>query len=338
MAQSEPAPADGPAELRLGALPCAGGDVVYTPGAGLRLGETGLSLGGYGRVDLTRDEGDPAELALEGLSLFTIWDPLSRLRLFAETELEEAVHVDERGHGGISDLEFAVERLYGDATLSDRIHVRAGKFLTPVGRWNLIHAAPLVWTTSRPLITIVPFATHTTGAMVHGNLNAAGSVSYSVFGQFVDSFETSSDEIDPADRSGGFRLELSPTSSWAVGSAYVAAHRDSSWSHVAGADVLWRRRPIEIMSEAVVENSDSGGRTQWGLYVQTVVEVRSGWFAVARYEHFRRRVPSMEINLAALGLAYKPLGFLVLKGEYLLADERADESPPGLKFSFAILF
>ena len=247
-AQSEATNLKDPAQLQLGSLPFNGGDVVYKPGAGLRLGDTGLSLGGYSRVDLSRDEGGPARLAIEDLSLFTIWDPVPRFRVFSELEAEDAAHVDDHGRGGTSEHKFTLERLYGDVAFSDRVNLRVGKFLTPIGRWNLIHAAPLVWTTSRPLVTIVPFATHTTGVMLFGNLDTNGSITYSAFGQFVDSFETSSEELNPADRSAGFRLELSPSSTWAIGTTYTGANRHSAWNHLGGADALWRKQPVEIMS------------------------------------------------------------------------------------------
>jgi hypothetical protein len=43
-----------------------------------------------------------------------------------------------------------VERLYLDYLHSDALATRLGKHLTPIGRWNLRHADPLVWTATRP--------------------------------------------------------------------------------------------------------------------------------------------------------------------------------------------
>src|SRR5207247_6355632 len=60
-------------------LPTPAGELRYTPGRGLRVGDTGLTLGGYGAVDLTRDEGGAATFTFEDLSFFFIWDPTARL-------------------------------------------------------------------------------------------------------------------------------------------------------------------------------------------------------------------------------------------------------------------
>ncbi|TMA97591.1 MAG: hypothetical protein E6J70_15190, partial [Deltaproteobacteria bacterium] len=56
-------------------LPTRVGDVRYTPGRGLRAGDTGLTLGGYVALDLTRNEGGPARFTVEDAGLFFIWDP-----------------------------------------------------------------------------------------------------------------------------------------------------------------------------------------------------------------------------------------------------------------------
>ncbi len=67
-----------------------------------------------------------------------------------------------------------LERLYADVYLAPAATLRLGKFLTPIGRWNLIHADPLMWTTSRPLVTFQPFATDTTGGMLYGSVHPLG--------------------------------------------------------------------------------------------------------------------------------------------------------------------
>src|SRR5690242_12919689 len=67
------------------------GRLEYTPGRGLRVGDTNLVLGGYSTVELSREDGGRAEFGLSNLSLFVIWDPLARLHLFAELEGEDLV-------------------------------------------------------------------------------------------------------------------------------------------------------------------------------------------------------------------------------------------------------
>src|SRR5207244_8441115 len=117
-------------------------------------------------------------------SLFFIWDPTKRLHLFSELD------VVEQDEPSAPRRTFQTERLYGDLAALDWLNLRVGKFLTPVGRWNLIHARPLVWTTSRPLVTELPFDRFTTGAMLFGSrFPGTGTLTYSLYGQFTDQFD-----------------------------------------------------------------------------------------------------------------------------------------------------
>jgi hypothetical protein len=328
-----------PDEVAAIALPSPVGALTYTPGRGLHLGDTHLTLGGYSNVNLTRDEGGPANLALDDLSLFVTWDPLPRIHLFSELEFEDLVEVDDHGNGGTNAWDFIAERLYGDFTLTDQVGFRVGKFLTPVGRWNVIHAQPLVWTTSRPLATLLPFDPHTTGAMLYGSAPApAGGLGYSLYGQFTDQLDPS---VEPqlAQRSGGARLEYTAWPGWSVGASYLAflARQRRGlpidrWEHLAGLDALYRRGPLEVMGEFAWE------RDQWGLYLQASLEVLPHIFAVGRYEYFDQPAPFPAVHIGVAGIDWAPRPYLLFKSEYLFSDHRAEESPPGFKSSVAVLF
>ena len=318
------------------------GTISYTPGRGARLGETGFALGGYSSLDLVRDEGSPARLSLDDLSFFLIADPTPRVHLFSELEIEDLVEIDDHGRGGATDANFVLERLYGDLAFSDHLALRAGKFLTPVGRWNVIHAQPLVWTTSRPLATLLPFDVHTTGAMLFGSFfQEKRTLSYELFGQFTDQLydtEPHRPTWPRTDRSGGARLEYGTSGGWSIGTTYLAFTDAGRWRHVTGLDGLWRSDSVELMSEFVHSAASDGAGTEWGLYLQAVGEVLPRIYLVGRYEHYEQRAPGPTVNIGVAGLAFKPLPYLLLKVEYLFADERCEESPPGFKSSVAILF
>jgi hypothetical protein len=69
-----------------------------------------------------------------------------------------------------------------------------------------------------------------------------------------------------------------------------------------------------------------------------VLRVLARTYLVGRYEHFDQRAPGPQVNLIVTGLAFKPVPYVVLKAEYLFADHVAQNSPPGVKTSVAILF
>ena len=312
------------------------GEVTYTPGRGLALGDTGLLLGGYGNLVVSRNEGAPATLDFQDASLFVLWRLTQRLHVFSELEFEHVVEIDTEGDLGSPNERFTVERLYADYTVADAFAVRGGTFLTPVGRWNLLHAPPLVWTTSRPLITDHPFDPNGTGAMVHGSFFPdAGVLSYTLYGQFAGLPEGNPD-FRPVDHAAGARLEFAPLSNLSLGASYRGAEHRNGWSQLGGLDGLWQWSWFEVQGEALVERGTPGA-TQWGLYLQGAVELVSRLYLVERYEHYDgpRGAPA---DLIASGLLYRLFSNTVLKTEYLAAAARAPYGSPGFKASAAVLF
>jgi hypothetical protein len=259
-----------------------------------------------------------------------------RVHVFSELEYEDVFRIDDHGDAESPDEALTVERLYGDVAVTDALNVRAGIFLTPVGRWNLIHAAPLVWTTSRPLSTERPFDPDLTGVMLFGSVfPSGGTLTYSVYDQFGEPIE-GDPEFDPADHSVGGRLEYTSDAFWSVGASYLAARRDGAWRHLGGADVLWSHPRGEVMSELVI--ADGGRGFEWGGYVQAALAVTDRLALVDRYEHYAAPGPAPSVNLISVGAAFRLLPTVVLKAEYLIADRSAPGAEPGFKTSIATLF
>lgn len=309
------------------------GDVTYAPSRGLHVRNLGLTLGGYSNAIFGRNEGEGATLELDAVSLFMIVDPTPRLHVFSEIEYADSVVIggDER-----HDEALTVERLYADVRVDDAMNVRAGIFLTPVGRWNVMHAAPLVWTTSRPLTTET-FDPNLTGFMFFGSVFPKGrALTYYVFDQFAPPIE-GNPEFDPADHSVGGRLELGLGPAWSIGTSYLAARRRGDWRQLAGLDLLWTGALVEVMGEATIADGGGGG-LEWGGYLQAVRTVTERLSLVGRYEHFAAATPRPSTDLMSLGLAFCPVPGVILKTEYLIAARAAPQTEPGFKASIAALF
>lgn len=314
------------------------GDITYTPGRGFRIGNTGLTLGGFAHLVDAHPEGEPAELELDDTSLFVIWDPHPRLHFFSEIEYGDVFRIDSKGNVGSPLDRLTVDRLYGDLLFNDLINLRAGIFRTPVGRWNVIHAPPLVWTTEQPLVTEQPFAPNLTGVMLFGSIFRSGGVlEYSLYDQFAGPLENNPD-FEPADHSTGARLEYTADRGWSVGASYLAAKRNGEWSHLGGLDFLWTHGRFELMAELTAVG-ERGGKGQGGGFVQTVFGVTDRIFLVQRFEHYVHAGDGpRHVNLITIGLAYRPFPAVVLKAEYLVTDKRDPEEPAGFYASIATLF
>ena len=213
-----------------------------------------------------RDEGEPAQLSLDDLSLFVIWEPLARLRFFSELEYADVFDVDDRG----ARREPARSRRRSSASTSTsasptRVNLRGGIFLTPVGRWNVIHAAPLVWTTSRPLThrdAVRPERDRGHAVRValpvggHADLQRLRSVRRPDRGQSATSIPPITASADGCSTTptvaGRSARATSPRSATATGASST------------GLDFLWSQRPLEVMGEAVIDAGD-GRRAAVGL-------------------------------------------------------------------------
>ncbi len=339
-------PLSSPAQEQLSAEPSelgeapilSAGSLKYRPGRGFRLGSSGLVFGGFTNVKAETEQEAGGEFAIDNVNVFIIFDRFTRFRAVAELQLKDVFVADEK-HTGAQDFGFDVRRLFGDFTLLDELHVRAGTFLTPVGYWNLILAPPLTWTTESPLIVEeVFFQPTTTGLMVHGSTGVgSGQFGYSLFSQFLDPLQEDSD-LNPPDHTAGARLTYDPAPGWSVGATYQAAETDSDWSHLGDVFLLWQQERGEVLGESLVQDGDGFGSPQWGAYLQGVLHVFGPFSLVGRYEHANLD-EEPAVNVVTVGGVWKPFPFMALKAEYRFADDKLENgSLDGFYSSFTSFF
>lgn len=174
-------------------------DSAYRLGGGYPVSDTGLRIGGYANAEAGAPRATPGYFDLSDLSLFLTWDNGSRLRFFSELEAGDILNTGNKEGLVTQKTSFEFERFYIDNLVNNNLTVRLGKFLTPIGQWNITHAAPLVWTTSRPVATEDLFSTHASGLMLHGSVIVAKrQLEYSVYGDV-------SENIDPHRSQKSFR-------------------------------------------------------------------------------------------------------------------------------------
>jgi hypothetical protein len=313
----------------------------YAPGQGWHLPRTDIGIGGYGALSYANFEDEVGRLAVDDISLFLHWESEGRLRAFAELGLETPLVETTSGHFS-SQTYVALERAYLDYLYSDKLSLRLGKFLTPIGRWNVIHADPLVWTTSRPLITEQAFPTNATGIMLFGSLPVFGhAIDYSVYGTVGADWRPNPD-LDPFSEAYGAHLSTAVTPNSELGVSLVSFEQRSSVGErrkLLGLDYLWSRNRYEISAEAAYRFSDEGSRfDEKGLFVQGVVPLSARLYAVGRYEFYDAAGSATDLNLWVWGLAFKPNASLVLKMETRTGGGRSARAPESVQASVAFLF
>ena len=313
----------------------------YQLGQGYRLGDSGLTLGGYSTVSAEKLRDEPTRTALDDLSLFVWWDSEGRWKFFSELDYENVLAHPSRRHDG-EGIYLALERLYFDYAWSDALNFRIGKFLTPIGRWNLIHATPLVWTTSRPLITGQTFPTNVTGLMVTGTLSVLDrGIDYAVYASNGREIRPNP-AIDPFYEVIGGHLgaSLSVESQLGVSLAtYEQKQNRDERKRLVGLDYVWSRQRYEISAEGVYRFSDNGNRwDEKGAFLQAVAPLSEKLYAVGRYELFRRAGQAEVTQLWVGGLNYRIDRAIVLKAEWIGSKHNTINAPQGLMSSLSVLF
>lgn len=131
----------------------------YELGQGWPVGKYLLS--GYANIEVVDRFDAPSKLDLDDLSLFASGRISQWANPFIEVELSKHTLIQQGG--GSAGGDFIVERFYNDAMLSAHDTLRVGKILTPLGDWNLVHAAPLIPVITRPYTAARGFDAYMSG-------------------------------------------------------------------------------------------------------------------------------------------------------------------------------
>lgn len=316
-------------------------DLNYRLGEGLRVADTGFSLGGYATASYENLRHAPSRIALDNLSLFVWWQGDGRWKFFSEFDYENVLASNSAGQEG-EDHYLALERLYLDYALNDTTTLRAGKFLTPIGRWNLIHATPLVWTTSRPLFTTETFPTNATGLMVNGTLPAvAQGFEYSLYASSGNELRANP-ALDPFSEALGAHLAFPVLADGQVGFSYVAFEQEQAQDekkNLIGFDFVWSRNRYEFSAEGVYRFSDKGNAwDEKGAFGQLVVPLTEKLYAVGRYEVYQPAQEDQAAHLLVAGLNYRYTPAIVLKAEWISGNNNHIGAPEGFMSSVSLLF
>lgn len=314
----------------------------YQWGRGVSWPAVNFSIGGYFKASYQHPDRLGDKTALDDLSLFIAWSPHQRIRFFSEVETDNWISTD-----GIDKLNNVIraERLYVDLLASEATTVRLGKFLTPVGRWNITHAAPLIWTTTRPLVTERRlFTSHASGVMLmqrwvidDRNLD-------------VSLYADDSSDLDVVDNELGFdnalggRINVELSEQLQLGASFIDYKNKSvtrkTRNDLFGVDMLWKKNGYEIELEAIYRRADDRQGDESGLYLQGVAPLSDKFYAVGRYEYVNgthRFIPT-DTHIGVAGLAFRPYTPLVFKAEYLFGDQNEYVAPSGFFASIAMFF
>lgn len=325
----------------------------------------GLTFSGYGTLQLlapdargrslpTPVESNAAEddsqysrrarLGLSHLSAIGWWEPTPEWKVLTEVDLQDVVQLPAHTalDGQNSEAYIALDRLYVDYRANDSLSVRAGKFLTPIGRWNQEHSDPQVWTVLRPLISQSAFPTNATGLMIFGSLPVGGQwIDYQTYAADGGEWRPSP-RSRPFDRALGARLSTSLNPDFQLGVSVSQFRQDGLGSRefdLVAADVTWRWWRSEISGEVIRRRGrDANVSEERGWFAQAVIPLVDRWWGVARLEAYRRAIDQSESRTALLGLVYRSGQHWVFKAEWARASGSSEGLPSGLLSSLTLVY
>jgi hypothetical protein len=309
-------------------------------GAGAAAGDAANAL-----VDDDAQRARRTRLGVSHLSAIMWWDASPVWKVLAEFDRRNAIQFPayrDSDDGAASAPFLALERLYVDYRADDALGLRVGRFLTPIGRWNLNHADPLTWTTARPLVSRSAFPTSATGLLLSGSvaLGAQGA-DYQVFASGRENWQ-SDPRSTPFDHAVGARVVLPIGNEAHLGLSVARYRRRDSpeqESQLIGSDFVWRWQSVEFSGEALARRSESSADSgERGGYLQAVLPLAPRWYATARIEAYKRSQDPGVTRSGLLGLVCRLGRHWVAKAEWVQPSGSAKTLPQGLLASMTLLF
>lgn len=338
-------------------------DAPYAPPSGVSL-LPGLTFSGYatieGLVPDARSRSQPsllgaasdddsqvghhARLDLSHLSGIAWWEPSAAWKVLGEVDLQDIVQVPAHSSedGKSSEPYVALDRLYVDYHATDAMSLRAGKFLTPIGRWNQEHSDPQVWTVLRPLISQSAFPTSATGAMVFGSAPIGSQwFDYQVYASDGGEWRPSP-RSHPFDSAVGARVSTELNPSFQLGVSVSHFRQDGLGAgsfDLVGADATWNLLGSELSGEVIQRHGrDANVGEEHGWFVQAAVPVANRWWVVGRLEDYRRSIDESESRTSLLGLVYRSGRHWVFKAEWVRATGSTYGLPSGFLSSITMAY
>ncbi len=272
-----------------------------------------LSFGGYGEFLYNHNvnSGDADSLDSTRVVLYMDYQFSDDIKFVSETEWE---------HGGYSDNtnlpggEVIIEQAYLDFKLNDKVSLKAGHVLVPVGQVNLYHEPTAFNGVTRPEVEryIVPSTWHENGLIAHGSLS---NFSYQV-GAVAGLNANNGSEVRGMKQSGKSstaenfafvaRADYKTNVGFNVGASVFTGDADQGTDALSGVNTtisevhagytlkglklrgLYAQSKVDNTSKVAVSTSADASGKGSGYYLEGAYDVTNKWTPFVRYEQYNR--------------------------------------------------
>ena len=320
-----------------------------------------FEFGAYGAIAVTSPE-HPEDVERPAISELVAavmaWGRISGRASYL-VELDMAKQTTATWTGRESDQRLAPVRMYLEFAAADLVRLRAGRFLTPFGRWNEYHAEPLTWTPTRPLTTYRPFAKSLTGIMLAGEFSPGGlDTGYALFWSPVPAWNQAFEEEEESTFGqvlGGriaseihrgvtlglslalVQREVPEISSGPESEVGEVGEVEDHGRPLVGADIGWSTSNVDLSAESSFLPAGRGQPREAGVYLQGAFRLWSQVWAVGRAEYYEP-VDGRPVRTGYAGVTIRESRHFVVKLGRQFSQHPSDKLPGGWFLSLSSLF
>lgn len=319
----------------------------YELGQGYDLGAWNIS--GYTTVEFKvpiQNKYD-AELEIDDIALFVGGNLHQYLNPFFEIEYSSQP-LWKKSENALSQAgHFYVERLYNDAKITNKLNIRFGKMLAPLGDWNQTHAGPLVATVNRPFSTFINFSEFISGVSLGYQTEVNWLPNIIVYYQPWRELLPKSIEQRPTryKNVSGFNLQYGDEFTGQIALSVQHAdlttrnERQTLFSIDGVYDFDYLKLSLQLSYATIYGNELTRQRNhEWGGYIQVLAPIVDRWFVVGRSEVFMQRDEKNAHYNAIFGINYRPHSSIAWKLEYALQQGASLGLHDGVYGSLGIMF
>ncbi len=311
----------------------------YTLGEGVQLGELPIYVGGYFSLDY-RNRDDEQRYRVDDIA-FLSYGGNETLSYMLELEYKELyVYTTEGGDSTVErDTHLYVERVHLDYNINDHYRLRAGKYNSPIGFWNLLHINVLRETTSNPVSSYILYPMFTTGANLTYKTFRHAAIDVDLILQRGRAIDNGYNNY-AIDRHIGVGLSYEKedfTCKMSMGYFRNTKHQQGGVRTLYYALIAARyeRDRYAIQAELGSQRSNEDFTTTYAGYLQGVYRFNERHSAIARFESYQNDLINDKESFFLLGYTYRPLYPVALKSEYQWHTHSRNNQ---LIFSFSVLF
>lgn len=334
----------------------------YELGEGIQLSPLPVYLGGYISTEYKKTQ-NAAKYNIEDIALLSYGNH-ERLSYMAEVEYknfytqktEDSVVTTEK------DTRLYIERLYLEYTFNENFVGRVGKYISPIGFWNLLPINVLRDTTSDPLSTNIIFPEFTTGLYTSYTNYQANEIKIDVMLQNSEDLDDkySNYKINKHYGLGVSYTQGNLTSKINVGyfnklhryvddefkkdfkqenedkeEDYISRSNEEQDLYYVNLGIKYETLNYQILSELGHQESSNGISTNYAFYLQGLYRITPKHTAIFRFEAYDDALTNKRDQFGIFAYTYRPVYPVALKAEYQSHELSKFNK---LLISFSVLF